>query len=102
MSTLGDYIRQLRKQKDETLHQISMGTDIDMPMLSKIERGERLPTKEQLKKISQYFKISEKDLNVKYVAEKILKDHGKNKITYEAIQLVTEQLALYLKDQNEK
>mgnify|MGYP003380661107 CR=1 FL=1 len=50
---LGDvYKRQLRKDKGQTLHQVSVGTDIDSPLLSKLERGERLPTAEQIKKLS--------------------------------------------------
>ena len=94
-STLGHYLRGLRKQKNETLHQVSMGTDIDSPMLSKIERGERLPTIQQLTRLSNYYKIVEEDLKIKYTAEKILKDYGINETTYEAIQLVNEQLNTY-------
>lgn len=72
-----------------------MGSDIDLPMLSKIERGTRLPTADQLRKLSKYYKISEDYLKVKYTAEKILKDYGVNETTYEAIQLVNEELATY-------
>lgn len=102
MLTLGQYINQLRKQKNETLHQVSMGTDIDSPMLSKIERGKRFPTLEQLKKISIYFKVSETDLKVKYTAGKILREYGDSETTYEAIQLVNEQLAPYSKKAKKK
>jgi transcriptional regulator with XRE-family HTH domain len=42
-SDLGQYFRKLRTDKGETLHQVSKGTDIDSPMLSKIERGDRMP-----------------------------------------------------------
>ena len=43
-SDLGHYLRELRKENGQTLHQVSQGTDIDSPLLSKLERGERLPT----------------------------------------------------------
>lgn len=101
-SDLGQYLRELRKERKETLHQVSKGTDIDSPLLSKIERGERLPTLEQLKRLSKFFKISESSLKVKHAAEKILKEYGVNEITYDAIQLVNEQLAPYIKKQKEK
>lgn len=52
---LGQYLRQLRKEKGETLHQVSKGTDIDSPLLSKIERGERLPYVRTNKKICEAF-----------------------------------------------
>lgn len=101
-SALGQYLRQLRKEREETLHQVSMGTNIDTPMLSKIERGERLPTTEQLKKLANYYKVSEPSLKVKHTAEKILKEYGANETTYDAIQLVNEQLIPYAKKSNEK
>ena len=96
-SELGQYLRELRKERQETLHQVSKGTDIDSPMLSKIERGERLPTSKQLNRLAKYYKLSESSLKVKHTAEKILKDFGENETTYEAIQLVNEQLTTYAK-----
>lgn len=95
-SDLGQRFRELRANKGETLHQVSMGTDIDSPMLSKIERGERMPTLEQLKKLCKYFKVSESDLKVMHTAEKIIKEYGVNKITYEAVRMVEEQITPYL------
>lgn len=96
-SDLGKYLRELRKEKGQTLHQVSKGTDIDSPLLSKLERGERLPTLDQLKRLSKFYKVSEASLKVKHTAEKILKEYGANDITYLAIQLVNEQLAPYVK-----
>lgn len=101
-STLGQYLRELRKERKETLHQVSKGTDIDSPLLSKIERGERLPTLEQLKRLSEFFKVSEPSLKIKHTAEKILKEYGVNEITYDAIKLVNEQLVPYIKKQKAK
>jgi HTH-type transcriptional regulator, competence development regulator len=101
-SHLGRHFRELRTMKGETLHQVSKRTDIDSPMLSKIERGERMPTLEQLKKLSNYFKVSETDIKVMYTAEKILKEFGANETTYNAIQLVNEQLVPYIKKNKEK
>ena len=101
-SNLGLFLRELRKGRNETLHQVSKGTDIDSPLLSKIERGERLPTLDQLKRLSKFFKVSEVNLKVKHTAEKILKEYGVNEITYDAIQLVNEQLAPYIKKSKEK
>ena len=96
-SELGQYLRELRKEKGQTLHQVSQGTDIDSPLISKLERGERLPTSEQIKKIAKHFKISESKLKIKATAEKIIKEFGVTDTTYEAVSLVMEQLTPYLK-----
>ena len=97
-SELGNHLRNLRKGKGETLHKVSMGTDIDSPMLSKIERGERLPTLDQLKKLSKYFKVQESDLKVMHTAEKIIKEYGANDTTYDAIRIIENQLTPYKKN----
>ena len=96
-SDLGRYLRDLRKEKGETLHQVSKGTDIDSPMLSKIERGERLPTHDQLKRMCKYFKVKESNLMVMHTAEKIIKEFGVNETTYEAVRMVEEHIIPYLK-----
>lgn len=101
-SDLGQYFRKLRTDKGETLHQVSKGTDIDSPMLSKIERGDRMPTLEQLKKLCKYFKVSEADLKIMHTAEKIIKEYGINETTYEAVRKVEEQLTPYLKKRKVK
>lgn len=96
-SELGQYLRELRKDKEQTLHQVSIGTDIDSPLLSKLERGERLPTDEQIKKLAKYYKVAETNLKVKATAERIIKEYGVNDTTYEAVNLVMEQITPYIK-----
>jgi transcriptional regulator with XRE-family HTH domain len=103
MSALGQYIRELRKKRVETLHQVSKGTDIDTPLLSKIERGGRLPTNEQIVRLALYYGVAEADLKAQQTAEKILKEYGANSTTFHAIQLVNEELKAYAeKDKEEK
>ncbi len=96
-SELGQYLRELRKDKGLTLHQVSVGTDIDSPLLSKLERGERLPTAEQIKKLAKHYKVAETDLKIKATAERIIKEYGVNDTTYEAVNLVMEQITPYIK-----
>jgi HTH-type transcriptional regulator, competence development regulator len=96
-SDLGQYIRVLRKELEETLHQVSRGTDIDSPMLSKIERGERLPTTDQIKRIAKHFKVAENSLLSKLTAEKIIRDFGANEVTLDAISIVKEEIVKYVK-----
>jgi ribosome-binding protein aMBF1 (putative translation factor) len=96
-SELGQYLRNLRKDKSLTLHQVSKGADIDSPLLSKLERGERLPTDEQIKKIAKFYKVTESDLKVKATAERIIREFGVNNTTYDAVSLVMDQITPYIK-----
>lgn len=95
MSSLGQYIRQLRKERSETLHQVAKGTDIDSPLLSKIECGNRLPTNDQIVRLALYYNVSQADLKAQQTAEKILKEYGCNETTYQAIQMVNDELKAY-------
>lgn len=97
-SDLGQFIRMLRKEQNLTLHQVAVGVDVDSPMLSKIERGERLATTEQAKRLATFFQIDEADLLAKLTAEKIIKDYGANQLTLNAVMMVQEQLSNYTKN----
>lgn len=96
---LGQYIKNLRNAQSLTLHQVSKNTDVDMTMLSKIERGERLPTQEQTKRIADFFSVDEHELLTHLTAEKIIKKYGASEITLNALQLVEERIEAYLKNE---
>ncbi len=96
---LGQYIKNLRNAQSLTLHQVAKNTDVDMTMLSKIERGERLPTQEQTKRIANFFSVDEHELLTYLTAEKIIKKYGASEITLNAVQLVEERIEAYLKNE---
>ena len=95
-SQFGNKIRILREEQKMLLRQLAPLLDMDTAQLSKIERGERLATNEQLKRLAAFYKVSEASLKVKHTAEKILKEYGVNETTYDAIQLVNEQIEPYI------
>ncbi|MBW8050070.1 MAG: helix-turn-helix transcriptional regulator [Cytophagales bacterium] len=103
ITEIGQYLRNRRTKKGLRLFDVAKGTDIDTTMLSKIERGERLPTFEQVKRIADFFGISEKTLRIQVTAKKIIKEYGLNETTLNAVKLVKEQVIPYLKKKkNEK
>lgn len=87
----------MRVDKNETLHQVAVSTNIDSTILSKIERGYRLPTADQVMMLSKHFKLSYDELQARLVAERIIKDYGLSKTTHDAIQIVQEELTGYQK-----
>ena len=100
---IGQYLRNIRTEKGLGLFDVAKGTDIDTTMLSKIERGERLPTMEQVKRIANFYRISEKSLRIQVTAKKIIKEYGLNETTLKAVNIVKEQVIPYLKQKkNEK
>jgi transcriptional regulator with XRE-family HTH domain len=92
---IGEKLKIMRLNRKETLHNVAMGTNIDMTLLSKIERGERLPTNEQIERIAGYFGLDRKQLTVETTAGKILTEYGYNDVTYRAAIFVQEEMKKY-------
>ena len=91
----GTKLKSLRKDRNETLHMVAIGTNIDMTLLSKFERKERIPTNEQARRIAEYFHIDLNKLNIELTAEKIIYEYGLNETTYQAVNLVREAFVAY-------
>lgn len=97
--SFGETIRLLRQQRGEPLRAVAAGISIDSTLLSKIERGQRLPTDEQLSGLADYFGVPVEELAAKVIAEKILSDYGYQEATRKALNIVRERLGHYLEDQ---
>jgi transcriptional regulator with XRE-family HTH domain len=94
----GAKLRRLRQSRNETLHMVAVGTNIDMTLLSKFERKERIPTIEQAKRIAAYFLMNFNELNIELTAERIIFEYGLNDTTYEAANMVREAYVEYTTD----
>ena len=68
---LGEQLRILRENTNLSLRDVSTQTGVDASLLGKIERNERQPTKEQIKKISGFFKVDEKLLITELLSDQI-------------------------------
>ncbi len=71
ISTFGEYIRQLRVSAGLPLRKIAAQLDIDPSLLGKIERNDRQPTKEQIKKLAKIFEQDENFLLSEYLSDQI-------------------------------
>jgi len=72
LKTTGEILREKREEKGLLLRHISAQIDIDTAILSKIERGERKATREQINKLAEILDINKETLVVQYLSEKIL------------------------------
>lgn len=94
---LGKLIRSKRKEVNKTLHQIATLANIDATTLSKIERGERLPTEEQLTALSVSLNISIVELKSLFIADRIIREYGPDETTIKGIMIVKDELEKYNK-----
>jgi len=69
IATFAEQVRTLRETAHLSLREVAEEIGIDTSLLSKIERNERQPTKEQIKQVAKYFKLDEKDLLKEYLSD---------------------------------
>ena len=96
LKTTGQIIREKREAKGILLRELSASLKIDPAILSKIERGERNPTKKILVEISNLLGINEKDLILEWISDKIIYDIADEEYGYEALK-IAKQKAEFLK-----
>lgn len=71
MNQFGNKIKQLREQSGLLQRQVANQLEIDTPMLSKIERGERNAKREHVAILGKIFKVLENDLLSLWLADKL-------------------------------
>ena len=68
----GDKIKQLREANNLLQRQVASALEIDTPMLSKIERGERNAKKEQVILFAELFKANKDELLILWLSDQVL------------------------------
>lgn len=92
MSKFGERIRQLREEQSFLQKHIAAQLDIDTPMLSKIERGERKAKKEQVLLLAGILKVPQSDLLTLWLADQVYDVVKDEDVALRAIQLAEEQV----------
>ncbi|MBI2966466.1 MAG: helix-turn-helix transcriptional regulator [Bacteroidetes bacterium] len=95
MDSLGDIVKKLREEMELPLRTVAAFLDIDQTILSRIERGQRKPTREQVVKFAKYFKVKENDLLVEWLSDKVVYEVGNEQIALKALQ-VAEEKVIYI------
>lgn len=68
---LGNRIKELRESQKLLQRQVASLLEIDTPMLSKIERGERTAKKEQVNLFADIFKVKREELLTLWLADQV-------------------------------
>lgn len=93
MEEIGKIIKTIRQSEKLSLKEMSQKLDMDMSLLSRIERGERLPTSTQIEKVCNLYSALSHKLQVSWLSTKILSDiKPYDHIALEAIQIAEEAI----------
>jgi Fic family protein len=94
-TALKDILTQARQKAHFTLKEVMVQTDIDTALLSKFEKGRRIPTDDQIQQLAQCYKIPFADLKKQQLAERIFDVLKDEHFAYEAL-LLTEPRIQYM------
>ena len=90
MTSFGDSIRRAREEKGLILRQVSAIVHIDQAIISKFERGERKPTKDQVLKFAKILKIDKDKLMIDWLSDKVIYELQDEPLAIEALQVAEE------------
>lgn len=76
MNLFGEYLRNRREQLGLPLRKVAAELDIDTSILSKIERNERVATKEMLPTLAKTLEVEEKEIQIEFIQSTILSELG--------------------------
>ncbi|MBK6937994.1 MAG: helix-turn-helix transcriptional regulator [Chitinophagaceae bacterium] len=88
----GDRVRQLREQQNLLLRQVAPLLEIDTPLLSKIERGERMAKKEQVIKLAEILKVYKDELLTLWLADQIVDIANDEEVALKAMQVAEDEI----------
>ena len=103
MSTenIGEKLRELREKNGLPLRKVAALLDIDVAILSKMERGERKLNKEIVLKLADMYQQNPDELLVLFLSDKILYEIQDEDLGEQALK-VAEQRVKYLKANKKK
>ena len=89
----GNKIKEVRAEQDVRQRQLADMLDIDVPMYSKIERGERRAKREQVVKLAEFLNQDKTEFLSLWLADKVLDAvEGEDAINLGAIKLARDRI----------
>ena len=89
----GKKIKELREERGLVQRQLSAALEIDTPMYSKIERGERKAKRSQIPIMAHMFEVDEKELLTIWLADKVLDTvEGEEEVKHEAVAFAQREM----------
>ncbi len=93
MESFAEKVKRLRKEKGVPLRVVAAYLKIDQAILSKIENGKRIASRENVKKLARYYKVNEKDLVISWLSDKLVQESENEDFAMEAFTVAEEKIA---------
>lgn len=94
--TIGQILRDLRVSRGLLLREVGAQLSLDSTILSKIERGDRMPTKEQVKALSEFYEEQKNDVIIAWLSDKLAYEVRDENLALEAMKVAEEKVGYVL------
>ncbi len=89
---IGELLRELRESKGLLLREVASKMNMDQALLSKIERDERRPTKDQIPLFAEAFEVQADELMVAYLSDKVISELENDDLSLDALKAAEQKI----------
>jgi len=89
---LSELLKYHREKKELLMRELAYKVDVDTAIISKIEKGDRKPTKEQLQKYAIALDIDYKHLHTLWLSEKVYQEIKEEDTALEVLKVVAKRI----------
>lgn len=100
LKTLGELLKEAREAKGLLLRQVAAAIGADTAMISKFEKGERRPSREQILELAKALDKDEKELLVSFLSDKVVSDLVNEDVANEALKVAERKIQEMQKRRN--
>jgi len=102
LKTIGATLRELREEKGLLLREVGAQLSLDPTILSKIEQGKRMPTKEQVKALGEFYKHQKNNVIIAWLSDKLFYEVQDEDLALQAMQVAEEKIRYNIEDKKRK
>lgn len=92
MQTIGSTFKEIREKRKLLLGNVTQKTGISNTVLSRIENGRRLPTREQVILLCKYYKAQKNEIIVQWLSDKIVYEIQDEDFALQAMRVAEEKI----------
>ncbi|TYA53051.1 helix-turn-helix domain-containing protein [Formosa maritima] len=89
---LSEFLKSKRETKNLLLREVASMIDTDTALISKIEKGDRKPTREQIEKLALALDIEYNKLLTLWLSEKVYEEVNGEEMAIDAIKLALKRV----------
>ena len=101
MESLYEKLRKLRNDSKLPLRKVAAFLDVDQAVLSKIERGIRPTTKDQIIKLSKIYNVDAEDLLIQFYSDKFVTELANEPFAQKALKVAEKKIDYIKKRTND-